>query len=257
MSDEDVPSAGRKSGHGVTITALTVAVACVLCAVSAGFGHRFGLWDFRTGFSILRWSTYVAAGAGIVSFATFLAGAIRKQTKMMVLGLAGAIVAGALVLPVWALQRAGERVPHIHDISTDTVNPPAFVAIVPLRKDAHATNPVAYDGPKVAAEQKAAYADLHPIDLPMPPAQAFERALETARDMGWTIIATVPNEGRIEATDTTFWFGFTDDVVIRVAAHGSGSRVDIRSKSRVGRSDFGTNAARIRAFTRKLEAKSG
>lgn len=257
MSNNEVPSSANRYGRAATAVALWIAVACALCAAASGFGHRFGFWDFRTGFAILRWSVYIAAAAGVVSFAAFLVGAIRKHTKIMVLGLAGTIVAAAVVLPVWALARAGQRVPHIHDISTDTVNPPAFVDILPLRRDAHATNPPTYDGPKVAAEQKAAYADLHPIDLPMPPAQAFERALETARSMDWTIIAAVPAEGRIEATDQTFWFGFTDDIVIRVAAHGSGSRVDIRSKSRVGRSDFGTNAARIRAFTRRIEAKAG
>jgi uncharacterized protein (DUF1499 family) len=87
----------------------------------------------------------------------------------------------------------------------------------------------------------------------MPPDQAFERALLVARDSGWEIVAAKREEGRIEATDTTFWFGFKDDVVIRITPALDGSRVDVRSLSRVGKSDVGTNAKRIRAYFRKLE----
>ena len=84
------------------------------------------------------------------------------------------------------------------------------------------------------------------------PADAFKRALQAARDMGWEIVAADAAAGRIEATDTTFWFGFKDDVVIRVEADGAGSRVDLRSVSRVGVGDVGANAARIRAYLRTL-----
>jgi uncharacterized protein (DUF1499 family) len=72
--------------------------------------------------------------------------------------------------------------------------------------------------------------------------------LAAARAQGWEIVAAVPAEGRIEATDTTRFFGFKDDIVIRVKAEGAGSRVDVRSLSRVGKSDVGKNASRIRAY---------
>jgi uncharacterized protein (DUF1499 family) len=84
------------------------------------------------------------------------------------------------------------------------------------------------------------------------PNQAFDRALATARAMGWEIIASDPTAGRIEATDTTLWFGFKDDVVVRVEAAPGGSRVDVRSLSRVGLSDVGTNAARIEKYLTAL-----
>ncbi len=74
---------------------------------------------------------------------------------------------------------------------------------------------------------------------------------------GWTIVASDPATGRIEASQTSRWFGFTDDIVIRVAAHGTGSRIDMRSLSRQGRSDFGVNAARIRAYMRALKQRAG
>ena len=73
-----------------------------------------------------------------------------------------------------------------------------------------------------------------------------------ARDLGWEIVAAVPNEGRIEATDTTSWFGFKDDIVVRVTPTASGSRIDVRSLSRLGKGDLGKNAARVRAYLQRI-----
>lgn len=248
-------SEARTSRNGWLAAIVILAVACAVAAALSGFGHRWGWWDYRTGFSILRWAVYIAAGAGAVCLIAFVAGAVRKNTGLLLLGLTGAAIGAGVALPAWNMQRAGAVVPRIHDITTDTDNPPAFVAIAPLRRDA--PNPAAYDGPKAAAEQKKAYADIQPVELALPPGLAYERALGAARDMGWRIIAASPDQGRIEATDATFWFGFEDDIVIRVAADGNRSRVDVRSKSRIGRSDFGTNAKRVRAYLRKLAAAAG
>ncbi len=141
--------------------------------------------------------------------------------------------------------------PRIHDITTDTAHPPEFVATLPLR--AGAPNPPGYDGKEVAELQRKAYPDIRPLELPVPPQQAFSKALAAAEAMGWEIVAQDPAAGRIEAVATTLWFDFKDDVVIRVAEAGRGSRIDIRSKSRVGRSDIGTNARRIRAYLERLK----
>ena len=133
----------------------------------------------------------------------------------------------------------------IHDVSTDRDNPPQFVAVLPLRAAAKAANSTDYDA-KTAELQKETYPDIGPLHLDVPPAQAFDRAAAAAREMKWDIVATDPAQGRIEATATTFWFGFKDDVVVRIAADGSGSRVDVRSLSRIGKSDVGANAKRVR-----------
>ncbi|MGZ9265431.1 MAG: DUF1499 domain-containing protein, partial [Candidatus Deferrimicrobiaceae bacterium] len=126
-----------------------------------------------------------------------------------------------------------------------------FVSVLALRKDAQ--NSAFYGGPEIAAQQHAAYPDIRPLVSDLPPAQAFERARSVARQMCWIIVDENPAEGRIEATATTRWFGFKDDVVIRIApVAGNGSRVDIRSVSRVGQSDVGTNARRIRTFLKKF-----
>ncbi len=87
------------------------------------------------------------------------------------------------------------------------------------------------------------------LDTPLPPDDAFARAVTVARDMGWHIYARAPEDGRIEAVDTTFWFGFKDDIAIRITPRdGGGSRLDLRSVSRVGTGDLGTNARRIQRF---------
>ena len=106
-----------------------------------------------------------------------------------------------------------------------------------------------------AARQRRAYPDLAPLVLPGGPVEAFERALSAARALGWDIVAADRDTGRIEAVDTTFWFGFKDDVVIRVTPAGAGSRVDMRSKSRVGRSDVVTTAPRIEKFVAAMELR--
>jgi uncharacterized protein (DUF1499 family) len=162
------------------------------------------------------------------------------------------MVLGASAFGVpWNWSRIAKQVPKIHDISTDTQDPPVFAAVRALRKDA--PNPAEYGGPEIAEQQRAAYPDIRPIEVGVPPAQAHEYAFDTARRMGWQIVDANREEGRIEATATTRWFGFKDDIVIRIVPTAAqGSRLDIRSVSRVGKSDAGTNACRIRAFRKEF-----
>lgn len=230
-----------------------IAVACVVAAVGAGLGNRIGVWDYRVALTALGWSVYVAAGAGVVALAGFAVAAVGRFPLQAIVGLAGTAIAIALVLPAWNLQRAASQLPHIHDITTDTENPPPFVGLLALRQKV--PNGAAYGGPKLAAQQRAGYPDIGPALLDAAPAQAFDRALAVAKGMGWEIAATDPAQGRIEATATTFWFGFKDDIVIRIAPTASGSRIDIRSMSRVGLSDIGVNAKRIRAFLAAVRAQ--
>jgi len=105
----------------------------------------------------------------------------------------------------------------------------------------------------VAAQQRAAYPDLVPVVINASPAEAFRKVDQAAMALGWDVVARAPADGRLEAVDTSDWFGLQDDIVVRIRAEGaSGSRIDIRSKSRVGQSDFGANARRIRAFIERL-----
>ena len=224
-----------------------IAAAAVLLLLVAGPGTRLGLWNFRTGFVLLRWGAYIgilAAGLGLVSLLWRAPGARPGPAVLaIVLGATAALV------PYRWMQRA-QQVPPIHDITTDVERPPEFQAVLPLR--AGAANPAEYGGPEIAAQQQQAYPDVVPLVLNVPTEEAFRRALQAAQGMGWEIVAADSSAGRIEATATTAWFGFKDDVVVRVTPEGPGSRVDVRSVSRVGMSDVGANAARIREYLARL-----
>ena len=187
---------------------------------------------------------------GLIAVLLSLIGMARPGSKGVALaGLAlGVIAAG---LPLNSINTA--RHSPIHDVSTDTANPPQFAAVLPLRAAAKAANSTDYDA-KTAQLQKETYPDIGPLHLDAPPAQAFDRALAAARSMDWEIVASDPAQGRIEATATTFWFGFKDDVVVRIAAEGGGARLDVRSLSRIGKSDVGANARRIRDYMGKVKA---
>jgi uncharacterized protein (DUF1499 family) len=231
--------------------ALTIAVAAALLLFAAGPGARLDLWEFGTGFMMMRWALFLGLGGAALALVLLLFSKTRR-------GRAGTLAAALLIgigtawVP-WSGYQKATSLPPIHDITTDTTNPPQFVEITPLRIDA--PNPVDYPGEEFAEQQREAYPDIQPLELSQSAEQSFSRALQTARDLGWEIVSAVAPEGRIEATATTFWFGFKDDVVIRITPAGTGSRLDIRSKSRVGRSDVGANTARIRNFTKSFQSQ--
>jgi uncharacterized protein (DUF1499 family) len=206
-----------------------------------------------TGFVILKW----AAVGGMAALLATVLGVLffRSRVQKHLFLAAAAIIMGLAVagIPLDWLKTA-QRSPRINDITTDTENPPRFVTILPLRKDA--TSPAEYGGPKIAAQQVRAYPDVRPAVFPLPPDKAFALALAAAKKMGWRIVDANPNQGRIEASDTTFWFGFIDDIVVRVRAVAGGSRVDVRSLSRVGLSDVGTNARRIKEYMKVLKRQN-
>lgn len=224
-------------------------LAAVISACASGAGYHAGLWHFSTGFTILRWSVYAAALGGVVALFGIMVS--RRLTRVTAAGAVAAIMAGALIFHSWQLQQDAGTVPRIHDITTDTDNPPQFVALLAVRQ--RTSNGPEYGGAKIAREQKDAYPDIQPVLLPEPPARAFDRALAAARAMGWEIVAAERSQGQIEATATTRWFRFKDDVIVRIQPSANGSRLDIRSKSRLGRSDLGANATRIRAYVQKLK----
>jgi uncharacterized protein (DUF1499 family) len=229
---------------------LLLALISALAAVLSGFGTRAGWWDFKTGFQILTWASYGALGSAVVGAIGIIVALWQRQPRHAMIS-AAVLVLGVMVVGIpWQMKRTAQNVPAIHDISTDTDHPPEFKAVLPLRKAA--PNGTAYGGPDIAAQQHRAYPEIQPITLHLPREKAFSQALKAVEAMGWDLIDASPEEGRIEATDTTFWFGFKDDIIVRVRDQGDDSRVDVRSVSRVGRSDVGTNAKRIRKYEQKL-----
>jgi uncharacterized protein (DUF1499 family) len=227
--------------------ALLAGLAAAVLVGGSGPAFRYGFAELPIAFGMMTYGVYAAMGAGALALLWLVFALIgRSAAGFGALLLALILAGGAAYFPL-SMRDAASKVPPIHDITTDTANPPVFVAIAPLR--AGAPNGVEYKADENAAKQQEAYPDIQPLVMPdVAPADLFARAEKAARAMNWEIVAAEAAEGRIEATDTTQWWGFKDDVVIRIAAEGNGSRLDIRSMSRVGKSDIGKNAERIRKF---------
>jgi uncharacterized protein (DUF1499 family) len=233
--------------RGITL-ALSI-LALLLLGVS-GPGTLQAWWDWRTGLALYRWAAYIGIAAAVSSAVLVLLLAVPRWRARAWLPIVSLCIALAAIAPPLIMLSRAKAVPPIHDITTDLAEPPAFLALADVR--ARSPNGVAYEGLAAAQGQDRAYGDIKPKVLAMPPREAMQRALDTARSMGWEVVSSDATTGRIEATATTRWFGFKDDVVVRIRPEGTGSRVDMRSASRVGKSDVGANAARIREFLAKL-----
>ena len=210
--------------------------------------HRLGVVPLGVAFVLFA----VGVGLGLVSALVIGVSLIRtgidssKPFATIALCIVGCVVAVPLMSILSAV-----GAPAIHDITTDLLDPPQFVEAVQ-----HVTpGRTLYGGDELANQQRGAYPDIVPIIVVEAPDVAFSLAPEVARDIGWEDIVITPGEQRIEATDTTWWFGFVDDIVIRIRPKEIGSRIDVRSLSRVGVGDLGANAARIRRFRDALNAR--
>jgi uncharacterized protein (DUF1499 family) len=229
---------------------MAIAVAALTMLIASGPGTRLGIWPWQTGFSLVKWAAYTGMAASAAAVVLVLLLAVpRWRPGAWTPILALCIGLAAAVPPIILLEHAKGTAP-IHDITTDTFDPPVFVALMEERRKS--PNGAAYGGPAVAAQQQKAYPDIKSLIVKSPPQKTVQRAIDAARASGWEIVASDAPSGRIEATATTTWFGFKDDVVVRIRPEGSGSRVDVRSVSRVGEGDVGANAKRIKGFLRRL-----
>jgi uncharacterized protein (DUF1499 family) len=229
--------------------------ACVAALIVAASGplHRYLGLDIEAAIAVFRYGFYVAVAGVALGLATIVPTRPGDRRRGFVAAFLAIVigVAGAWVPVSWFLW--SQQLPVINDISSDIADPPAMVALLQLRRGA--PNPPAYPGAATAVLQRDAYPDIVPIVLPVAPAEAFKRVDQAAMALGWDVVARAPAEGRLEAIDTSQWFGFRDDIVVRIRAEGTGSRIDIRSKSRAGESDLGVNARRIRDFIARLKAE--
>lgn len=225
------------------------ALLCAALLVGAPLATRWGLVSYKLGLPLAAFAVL----GGVLLLAAALIMLARPASRPVRGRLAAtALLAGLPAVTGIAVLVPASGLPVIHDVSTDVTDPPQFVAIVPLRgADA---NPL-QRSPEVDAAQRAAWPELRTLQSPLPPEAAFRAAAATARALGWQVQAEDPAQGLIEASSTTFWFGFVDDVVIRVRPHAGGSSVDLRSVSRVGRGDLGANAKRIARFAQAFAAE--
>jgi len=253
-----VPSVQARSAADiawlVALLGLVLAIADAIAGLVSGIGHRLDLWDYRSGIGALRYVFWLAAGTSAASAIAAIAGAATGARGAVAAGVAGFVIAAITAFIPWQLRETILTVPPIHDISTDTINPPQYVRVAALRTQSD--HPVAYDGPEVAALQKKGYPDIGPVMVQAPPDKVFEAAKAVLAGMGLELVDADEATGRIEATETSLLFGFEDDVVLRIVTLADGmTRVDVRSKSRVGRSDLGINANRVRMISTKLRRK--
>lgn len=230
---------------------LTSAVILMVVLLTGPLGYKYQLTDLGPSLT----SVLVAVAGGLLVFLAslvMLVMAIRRQQhkdrNLLFTVILLSLVPLSMIAPHLITARS---VPPIHDISTDTMNPPVFDALVALREGA--ANDLVYGTTILSAEQHAeiqheAYPQVQTKLSPLAVPAAVSRAEVVLMEQGLLIVAVNPEAGLVEATASTFWFGFKDDLVVRVVANNSGSKVDVRSVSRVGASDLGANAARIERF---------
>lgn len=236
------------------VFALILAIADAIAGLFAGIGYRLDLWGYRDGIGALPYVFWLAVGTMVIAVLAFIAGLALGRRGAMVLGTIAFLIASVTAYIPWNLRQIARTVPPIHDITTDFDNPPQYVRIGPIRKKTD--HPVSYAGPEATAHQKKAYPDIGPLVLKAPPEKVFDAAKVVLQAMGLEIIDAEPIQGRIEATDRSLLFGFEDDMVVRIVPLNDGTtRVDARSKSRVGRSDLGINATRVREFGNGLRRR--
>ena len=263
-------TSGNSKGMASALKALAMiagaaGVGLALLALAAPLGVWIGVWDFRQGFSILRGAqpfvAWITIGCAVITaLLVALRTKIEAGTAPLLIKIAGAATVAAAIawyIPQSYLPGSGVTIPPIHDISTDVDNPPQFVDVLALRGEN--SNPTVFGtgNPRITPEeharlQREAYPDVVTKVFQEPAPYVFGRALQAVDALGWELVAREPEEGRIEATDTTFWFRFKDDIVIRIVETPEGTLLDARSTSRVGLSDVGKNAARLRAFFAEL-----
>ena len=258
---------GRKMARlKATILWLTLiaVTASVLWHGIAGLGTRLGLWSLGFGLGTMsrEWAPYVFYASMILGALTIILALVNPPRRIT------AVIVGllAIVLPftiktqtdsIWASART---LPFIHDVTTDRDDPPMFTDAIMSLRNASESNPADYigkrtrtrdgsEGELVSDLQASGYPDIVPIISDRPPMEAYDAALRAVESFGWDLVTDNREAGIIEATETTFWYGFKDDVIIRIrAGEQGGSIVDIRSLSRIGGSDLGKNADRIRDF---------
>jgi len=222
------------------IVMLIAGILALLLLLVSGPLYQAEILGLMNAFLAMRIALIVGAVAIVLALIQVIF--MRKTVSWPMTGVAVLCAAVAIFMPLSMMNKA-KSVPPIHDITTDLVNPPKFMAILALR--ANAPNPAAYQGEEIASQQREAYPELQTQKYPQTTEQVFDAALAAVMSMGLEVVTSDKSLGLIEAYDTTTWFGFVDDVVIRIQNDSQMTILDARSKSRVGMSDIGKNAERL------------
>lgn len=248
----------------IVYAAAIVGIGAPLVALALGLMTGARWIDWRVGLGALRPLSQAAMVAMGVALIAMLLLALRRRWRALRLPFATVVVA-AIFVGIVAYNFGKTRyVPFIHDVTTDVVDPPQFVDLT-LRDDNLETVPVPNDADLEGLDNVGRwrllhlryYGDIGPITVPASVPATVEAARQLVEERGWELVAAEPATGRVEATATVSIYRFKDDIVLRITPNpnGEGSIVDMRSVSRVGVSDLGVNAARVRTFLADLQAR--
>lgn len=248
-------------GQRLSWLALALSLGGVAAALVAATGTGAGAWGYGTGLGLLRYALPAAAAGGLLAIIAWL---VSRKTAARTgwLNLLALVTAVLFVAYLGNLIATARSVPAIHDVATNLDDLPQFTRLTVridnlevIPDEGKAELKALPPEERWKALHRRAYGDLTTVILPDAPQEVLQRAERLARERGWEIAAVDPAAGTLEATATTLFFRFKDDVVVRVRpdpARPGGSLVDMRSISRVGISDVGVNAARIRDFLGQL-----
>jgi uncharacterized protein (DUF1499 family) len=250
----------RRWGDRLTMLAAILCFGAVAVALVAAIGSAREAWHFRIGFKLLEYALYGAAAGIVVALIAILI-AWRVKPRLVMVNLLAIVVAGAFVGFLGNQIRIARTMPRIHDVATNLDDYPRFYRLT-VRADNLESIPdmgrreLAALPPRERwkAVHREYYGDIAPIRVPWPVEETIARARRLAEERGWEIVTSDPANGILEAVDTSFFFRFKDNIVVRArpAGQGGGTIVDMRSISRVGVSDIGVNARRVRDFLADL-----
>ena len=225
-----------------------LAIFSVIAVVVSILIVRFGFLEMKPALATFFGALALAALSilvGLAAFAAIWQNGSRGMSRILLALLIDAVI---LAYPAY-LGLQYRKLPPIHDITTDPIDPPRFEALARLRTGDGA-NTAVYAGLYSAEQQRLFYPDIETVELEVPVQRAYEVTTALIAKRKWTVIderaPQLPRRiGRIEAVARTPIMGFREDVSIRITPDGDGSRVDIRSSSRYFEGDLGSNAARV------------
>ena len=289
-SETSTPEASQSAGWRGTfaVFALGLSIFSIFWFALAAVGTKLGFWTWQVGLGVMTigWGPMLlmaAAGVSVLAVIVSLIKSPRKRAFM--LAFAALLISGLALGRVAAFGGQAARLPPLHDIQTDWANPiQPSDALLKAREATGALNPVENDpvieeaangrwpgmgGRRVAEVQEEAefdtathkspketpYPMIAPLKAPVTAEAAYEAALAAVEARGWKVVTASPETGSIEATETSFWFGFHDDVMIRIQSEEERVVIDVRSTSRVGLSDLGANAKRVRDLLDEIETR--
>ena len=231
------------------MSSLILGILGILLPILGALGTRAGLWHFAIGLFSVPGGLLLAAIGLVLGIIALLR--MRKRGARLVLPAHGAALNLLVGLYLGSIVTSAFILPPMHNVSTDIEDPPEFTAAHAVRGEG--ANSLEYDSDRLGPIQREGYPEVQPLVMEMAPETMYERAEDALLGMGMEITREDPEQGEVEAVATTSWFGYKDDIVVRLREVDGGTRMDVRSVSRVGLVDLGANAERILEIIKRVK----